>query len=227
MSSLQNRMTSGKILPQLIKFALPVMVANFLQQFYGIIDMLIVGRFTGSAGLSAVSTGSNVTFILTFLCTGLTIGGEVLVAQHVGANDDKGKSEVIGTLFTMCIIAAFIVGAIALALYKPMLSLMNTPPEALKDAEDFALVSIFGVFFIFGYNSICSILRGIGDSKRPMYFIGISSIVNIALVCVFVGPLNMRALGAGLATVIAQGISCVVAVVYLYRRREYLALTLS
>lgn len=220
MPNIQNRMTSGKVLPQLIRFAMPILVANFLQQFYSIVDMLIVGQFTGNVGLSAVTTGSNLTTVLTCVCIGLAVGGEVMVAQHVGALDNKGKSEVIGTLFTMSILAAFFMGLIALLIYKPMLGLMNVPEAAQADAGAYTLMSIFGVLFIFGYNSICAVLRGMGDAKRPMYIIGISAVCNIVLDYIFVGPLGMRAFGAALATVISQGVSCVIAVVYLYRKRE-------
>lgn len=220
MPEIQNRMTSGKVMPQLIRFAVPILVANFLQQFYSIVDMMIVGQFTGNTGLSAITSASNLMVVLTCICIGLAVGGDVLVAQYVGAGDHKGKSEVIGTLFTMSIVAALFMGILALLVYKPMLGLMNVPEAAQADAEAYTLTSIFGVFFIFGYNSICAVLRGMGDSKRPMYIIGISAVCNIVLDYIFVGALGMRAFGAALATVISQGLSCVIAVIYLYRNRE-------
>jgi putative MATE family efflux protein len=213
-------MTEGRIMPQLIKFALPLLVANFLQQFYALVDMAIVGRFVGSAGLSAVTIGQNVSFILTFLCTGLTMGGQVLVAQHVGAQDEKGKSQVIGTLMTMCVVGAVGIGLITLAIYKPVLVWMDVPDESMQYAKDYTFISIIGVLFIFGYNAICAVLRGMGDSKRPMLIIGISSICNIILDLVFVGPLNMGAGGAALATIMSQALSCIIAAIYLYKKRE-------
>lgn len=213
-------MTEGSIVPQIIRFAIPLLVANFLQQFYALVDMMVVGQFVGSTGLSAVTIGQNVSFILTFICTGLSTGGQVLVAQYVGANDEKGKSQVIGTLMTMCVIGAFVIGIFTLAIYKTVLVWMNVPTEAMKDAQEYTFVSILGVFFIFGYNAICAVLRGMGDSKRPMLIIGIASVCNIVLDLLFVGPLKMGAMGAALATVIAQGVSCVIAAVYLYHRRE-------
>lgn len=218
--SIQHRMTEGRIIPQLVKFALPLLVANFLQQFYALVDMLVVGQYVGSTGLSAVTIGQNVSFILTFICTGLTVGGQVLIAQCVGANDERGKSQVIGTLMTMCVVGAAIMGAFTLAVYKDVLVWMDVPPEAMKDAQEYTFVSILGVFFIFGYNAICAVLRGMGDSKRPMLIIGVASVCNIVLDILFVGPFEMGAMGAALATVIAQGVSCVIAAVYLYRRRE-------
>ncbi len=218
--SIQNRMTEGRIIPQLIKFALPLLVANFLQQFYALVDMMIVGQFVGSTGLSAVTIGQNVSFILTFVCTGLSLGGQVLIAQYVGANDEKGKSQVIGTLMTMCVIGAVIMGIFTLLVYKTVLVWMDVPAEAMKDAQDYTFVSILGVLFIFGYNAICAVLRGMGDSKRPMLIIGVSSVCNIVLDLLFVGPLKMGAMGAALATILSQGISCVIAAVYLYHRRE-------
>lgn len=181
---------------------------------------MIVGKFFGSVGLSAVTIGHNVSFILTFLCTGLALGGQVLVAQYVGAQDDKGKSEVIGTLMTMCVVGAIIMGLFTLCVYEQVLVWMDVPAEAMKDAKDYTFVSILGVIFIFGYNAICAVLRGMGDSKRPMLIIGVSSCCNIVLDLVFVGVFSMGAMGAALATVMSQAISCVIAAIYLYKHRE-------
>ncbi len=218
--ALINDLTQGPLARQLITFALPFIGANILQVAYNIVDMAVVGRFVGSSGLSAVSIGGQVIYLLTCLAVGASNGGQVLVAQIVGSGNLDRLKRCIGTIFSTLFLvaaAAILLGFFALDL---ALELMNTPQEAYADARSYLLISIAGLIFTYGYNAVCSILRGMGDSKRPLIFILIASLVNLVLDFVFVGAFGMGTAGAALATVIGQASSFCFAIAYLYRRRD-------
>lgn len=218
--SISNNLTAGPILPQLVRFALPFFVSFFLQNLYNVVDMLVVGQYVGSAGLSAVTIGGQAAFIMTSICVGVSEGGHIVAAQYVGANDKKGLSETTGTLFSLCIIASVVMTAIGLAIYRPVLGWVDTPTESMQDARQYMFVICLGTFFTFGYNVISALLRGMGDSKHPMIFVAIASVVNIVLDLIFVGSLGLSALGAAIATIMAQAVSLIISLVFLYKKRE-------
>ncbi|MGI5936156.1 MAG: MATE family efflux transporter [Oscillospiraceae bacterium] len=213
-------LTDGKVLNRLVSFALPIFLANVLQTLYGAVDTMIVGQYVGSAGISAVTVGSQISFFLTTLGMGLAQGGQIIVSQLRGADDEKNLNSVIGALFSIGAICGLAVGIIGAMFYPPALGLLNTPEEAWDQAGDYTLICCLGMVFVFLYNSISSIMRGLGDSTRPLVFIGIATVINIILDIIFVGPLNMGAGGAAIATVMAQALSVLFGIVYLYRRRR-------
>ena len=213
-------LTTGSVTKKLLIFAFPFMLSNILQMIYNMVDMVVVGQFVGSAGLSAVSIGGQILMLMTTLCMGFSSSGQILISQLVGARDREGMKYTIGTLFTTIMALAILLTVVGILFHEQMLGLLHTPQEAMGQAKDYMLVCSFGFVFIYGYNMVCAVLRGMGDSKRPFVFIAIASLVNLVLDIVFVGPLGMGAGGAALATVIAQGVSFGVALVYLYRRRE-------
>jgi len=215
----EQNLTVGHVPTQLIKFAIPLFFANLLQSLYNIVDMLVVGRIVGSIGVAAISNASTLVFIVNAICTGVTLGGTVLIAQYKGANDRKSQKETVGTIYSVTAIVALLITGIGLSIYKPLLDLMGVPPEALQDAYDYMLIIFLGTFFVFGYNATCSILRGFGDSMRPLIFVGIATVINIILDCLFVGPMKMGTVGAAYATVIAQGVSFIISIAYLKRQR--------
>ena len=218
--SITNRMTEGPILPQLARFAIPFFVSFFLQNLYNVVDMIVVGQFVGSAGLSAVTISGQASFIMTSICVGISEGGHIVASQYVGADDKKGISETTGTLFSLCIIASAIMMIIGLGLYRPLLRWVDTPAESMKDAREYMFVICLGTFFTFGYNVISALLRGMGDSKRPMYFVAIASVVNIIGDLILVGLFDLSALGAAIATIFAQAVSVAISIVYLYKKRD-------
>lgn len=221
METLQDRsLLTGSVPKQLLLFSLPFLGANVLQSVYSVVDMIIVGRFVGSAGLSGVSVGSQITALFTSLGTGLSMGGQMMLAQYKGARDQQAQKESIGTMLTFMLLLGLLLTIPCLIFARPLLSLLNTPEESMADAMGYFIVCALGIVFIFGYNSVCAVLRGLGDSRRPMYFVAVSTVVNIVLDLLFVGPLHMGAAGAAAATIIAQGISFVIAAIYLYRHRE-------
>ena len=212
-------LTEGSIIRNLIRFSWPFLLSTFLQALYNIVDMLIAGWYVGPVGISAINTGGFVTHIVTNLIIGFTVGGTILVAQYLGAKQHKELTATIGSMFSIYAISAVFITGIMLLFCEPILHLLQTPAEAFADAQAYLTICISGTVFIFGYNAVCAMLRGMGDSVRPMVFVAIATGINIALDLLFVGGMGMRAAGAALATVIAQAASFVISVVYLMRNK--------
>lgn len=212
-------MTQGSVLRQLFVFAVPVALANALQAVYSMVDMVVVGQFVGSAGLSAVGIGGQLLNMFLSIGMGFSFGAQILLSQQVGAQD-KDLQPTIGTLFTTELISAIVFGVLGIVCAGQLLGIMNTPEAAWEDAKAYTIVCCCGMVFIYGYNAVCAILRGMGESKLPMIFIAMASLVNLALDLLFVAVFQLGALGAALATVIAQGVSFVISLVYLYKNRE-------
>ena len=218
MSQFENNLSEGSVAKRLILFALPVLLSNIIQSLYSVADMLIVGRFAGTVSMSAVNIGGQVTFIITNIVFGLCLGGTVLIGQYLGAGERDKMHRTISTLITGLIILGVASTAIFIFLRDPLLRLIQTPAESFAEAREYLFVTILGILFIFGYNALSAILRGMGDSKRPFYFVTISCVTNIILDILFVGPLHMGARGAAIATVISQAMSMLLCVFFLMRR---------
>lgn len=213
-------LTQGNPMKQLLSFAFPFVLANLLQQAYNLADMVIVGRFVGSAGLSAASAGGELATVFLFIAVGFCSAAQIIISQHIGAGDRDRVSNTIGTLATFVFAIAAVSMVIALSACDALIRLLSVPEEAKAYAHDYSFVYYLGMIPVFGYNAVSSVLRGMGDSKRPFLFIAIAATTNIVLDLLFVGPLKMECLGAALATVISQTISFIIAVIYLYRRKE-------
>ena len=215
-----NDLTNGSVAKQLMKFAGPFILANLLQNVYNMVDMIVVGQFVGSSALSAVSIGGDILHLATFIVMGVGSAGQILIAQYVGNKRQDKLSSTIGTMFSSLTIIAVIMTFVGLFFRDALLDLLNTPEEAYSQAQDYCTICYLGLIFIYGYNIVSSVLRGMGDSKRPLMFIAIAAVMNLVLDLVFVAGLGMKSFGAALATVIGQGFSFIVSVIYLYRRRE-------
>lgn len=219
MKQIEFDFTTGNIIAQMVRFGLPLLAANLLQQLYSIVDMVIVGRFVGSAGLSAVSSCAQFSFVMNAVCMGVSMGGTVLVAQCRGAGDMVGQSRTAGTLFFLSFIGSGIITAMGLACYRPVLSLLQVPPEAERYAYDYMRIICAGSVFVFGYNAVCAVLRGAGDSKSPFYFVTLATVVNIGLDLLLTGYCEMGTAGAALATIASQAASFAATFICLYLRR--------
>ncbi|MBQ3156507.1 MAG: MATE family efflux transporter [Clostridia bacterium] len=219
-TSMVTDLTGGSVTKLLLRFAFPLFVSNALQAIYNIVDMIIVGQYIGGAGMSAVSIGGDVLHLLTFVAMGFSSAGQVLIAQYVGARDMDAVQKTIGTMFTFLLGVSLVISVGCFFIRDLMLGLLNTPSESYAYTMDYTVTCIIGLFFIYGYNIISAILRGMGDSRRPFVFIAIAAIVNIILDLLFVAVFHMEVYGAALATVISQGVSFVIALAYLYRHRE-------
>lgn len=215
-------LTQGRVMPQLVRFAFPIFLANLLQSLYNIADLFVVGRFLGSSGLAALSSAVMLCYIITALCAGITTGGSVLVAQYQGAGDLRARQKAVGALFTLSGLTAAGITLGSLLLYGPILRAMSVPAGSLAMSMDYMHIISLGTVFVLGYNAVCAVLRGMGDSQSPLVFVAIATVLNILLDLLLVGPLGLGAAGAALATVLAQGLSFLVALVTL-RRRGFLS----
>lgn len=222
-----NDLTEGSVVKKLFYFATPFMLSNLLQTLYNLVDMAVVGHYMGSAGLSAVSIGGRLVELLTFLCVGFCTGGQILLSQQVGAKKYKEMQKTIGTLFTVTMVLALVLGGLSVIFHKQLLGLLNTPEAAFDEAAKYMVICNCGCIFIFGYNALCSILRGMGDSKRPLLFVAIASVINLVLDVILVAGFGMGAAGAAIATVLSQAVSFIWALVYLIRKKESFGFTFS
>ena len=214
-------LTQGSVGKQLIKFSIPFLLSNLLQAFYSVADMIIVGRLCGTHGITGVNIGSQINILVTGAAFGLAVGGTVLIAQYGGAKKFDEQKKTIGTLFTAYMILAVICTAVMLLLGDTLLKLLNTPEVAFVEAENYYMICMSGLIFMFAYNVISAILRGMGDSKRPLYFVLIATIVNIIFDIILVGPFKMGAAGAAYATVGAQALSVVLSLIYLAKNHFF------
>lgn len=211
-------LTKGSVTKTLIQFSLPFLLANLVQNLYGLVDLLIVGRFTDAAGLSAVSLGG--LMMGTFNCAviGLTVGGTVLVGQFQGAGRTKDVEETIASMFTLYFIIGILLACVLMPLSAPLLRLIDTPEECFAGALSYFRVCIGGLVFTAGYNTLSAALRGLGDSKNPLIFVLIACVANIIGDLILVAVFDMGPAGAALATVASQALSMVIGIFYLKKQ---------
>ena len=215
----QHNLAKGDLFHNMILFSLPYLLSYFLQTLYGLADLLIAGRFNGADVISAVSIGSQVMHMVTVMIVGLAMGTTVMIGRFVGAEDDDGIRRAIGntvSLFTMIAAAATLA---LLGLTQPIVHLLSTPPEAVPGALAYLRICFAGIPFIVAYNILNSIFRGMGDSRSPMLFIAVACALNILLDLLFMGPMQLGAAGAALATVVAQAASVAFALVGIRKTR--------
>ena len=215
MSKVEKNLTEGNVAKQLTLFALPFLFSNLIQTLYNVADMFIVGQYVGPTGISGVNIGGQVTFMMTTLVIGLSVGGTVVIAQYLGNKDRKAVIECIGTLLLSLMGAAVLLTTLMLLFSDEILWLIQTPEESYGEARSYLDITILGTVFIFGYNALSAIMRGMGDSKRPMIFVILACVTNIILDYVLVGYFSMGASGAAIATVFSQGLSMILCIIYL------------
>lgn len=219
-AKLRKDFTTGSIPKQLFYLMIPFMLSNALQVLYSTIDMIIVGKYVGTAGLSAVSQSSSIVNFATMVCLGFANGGQVLISQAIGAGKKKETNSIIGTLFTVILAIGLIFTALIIISKGMVIKVMNIPPEATQMSNDYLTICGMGMTFTAGYNMVSATLRGMGDSKRPLLFIAIASVVNLALDILFTGFWGWGVAGAAWATIIGQAVSFVFSLYYLYKNKE-------
>ncbi len=215
-----NDLTKGNVTKTLVTFAFPLFLSNMLQAIYNIVDMVVVGQVMGMNGMSAVSIGGDVLHLLSFVAMGFSNAGQVIISQFVGAGLMDKVRKLIGTLFTFLLIVSISLSIICFIGRDALLGFLNTPESSYKDAMDYTICCLVGLVFIYGYNVVSAILRGMGDSKRPFIFISIAAVLNTILDIIFVAFWNMGTFGAALATVIGQAVSFITSIVYLAKHKE-------
>jgi len=218
--TLSKDFTQGSIVWQLLWFTLPFMASNALQVLYSTIDMIVVGKYVGTAGLSAVSQSSLILNFATMVCLGFSNAGQVLISQAIGAGKRKEMNEIIGTLFSLIVLLGLALSAIILIGRVWIMDVMNIPEESYSMVTDYLIICGAGLIFTAGYNMVSAVLRGMGDSKRPFMFIGIASAVNLVLDLLFIGGLGLGVAGAAWATIIGQAVSFIFSLYFLYKNRE-------
>ena len=219
-SSLSKDFTKGNIARQLILLTLPFMASNALQVLYSTIDMVIVGKYVGTAGLSAVAQSSQIMNFATMVTLGFSNGGQVLISQALGSGKKKELNSIIGTLFSLILLLGVFLTAVALSFRVPIMNAMNIPAESYDMASDYLIICGAGLVFTAGYNMVSAVLRGMGDSRRPFLFIAIASFVNLVLDLLFTGYLGMGVAGAAYATVIGQAVAFIFSVFFLKKHKE-------
>ena len=210
--------TEGKIFSPLISFAFPVLIALFLQAMYGAVDLWVVGKFGSAADVSAVATGGQVTYTVTVVIVGLSMGITVLIGQKIGEGREKEAGQVIGSGICMFLLISIALTAAMLLSAEPLAHLMQAPEAALSQTVDYLRICFAGTAFIVAYNVLGSVFRGIGDSKMPLITVAIACVFNIIGDLIFVAVFHMGTQGAALATVMAQAFSVLLSI-FIIRRQ--------
>ncbi len=218
--SISKDFTKGNISLQLLLFTLPFMASNALQVIYSTVDMVVVGKFVGTAGLSAVSLSSLVLNFATMVCLGFSNAGQVMISQAIGSGKRKSLNSIIGTLFSMILIFSLVLSAVFLLGRAWIMNVMNVPKESYDMAADYLVICACGMVFTAGYNMVSAVLRGMGDSKRPFLFIGIASVVNLVLDIIFTGIMGFGVAGVAWATITGQAVSFIFSLYYLFKNRS-------
>ena len=213
-----NDLTKGSVGRNLLLFALPYLLSCFMQTFYGMADLFVVGLYNGSETTTAVSIGSQVMHMLTVIIVGFAMGTTVRIGRSVGAKDDRAVTETVGTSIVFFAGFALVMTVVLLVGVNGIIKVMLTPAEAVTETSVYLAICFAGIPFITAYNVISSMFRGAGDSKRPMYFVCIACVVNIVLDFVFIGACGLGAAGAALGTVCGQAVSVAVALLMMRKR---------
>lgn len=215
----KNDFTQGNIVIKLLKFMIPILGALILQAMYGAVDILVVGQFGTTAGISGVSTGSSIVNLVTFTITGLSMGVTVVMGRYFGEKKNDKVGQVVGGAIFLFMILSVVIAVIMLVCARPLAILMQAPEEALDLTVLYVRICGGGIFFIIAYNVISSISRGIGDSTMPLVFVGIACIVNIFGDLLFIAVFKWNVAGAALATVMAQAVSVILSIIIIKRRK--------
>jgi putative MATE family efflux protein len=218
-------MTKGPEAGHILAFTVPMLIGNVFQQSYNVIDSIIVGRAIGKYALGAVGASFPILFLLVALFIGVSLGFSTMVSQYYGAKDMARVRRTVDTAIVFSLLASVVFTAAGLLLSEPILTLLNTPAEIIGQAAVFLRIMFCGMFFFIGYNVVSSILWGLGDSKTPLYFLAFSTVINVLLALLFVLVFKWGIAGSAWASVIAQGVSLLMCLIYL-RNHDLLQLRL-
>lgn len=213
-----HSLTQGSVGKVLLRFSLPFFLANLLQALYEAVDLLVVGLYCPAESVAAVSTGTQVTQIITSLLSGLTLGGTVLVAKYTGLGDTQRVERAIGTTLTAFGVFSLVLSVVLGASVPGILQLLQTPAASVEEAWQYVFICCMGTFFLCEYNALSAVLRGYGDSLTPLLFVAVACVCNVVGDLVLVGVFHLGPAGTAFATVFSQGVSMVCAVVYLNSR---------
>lgn len=216
----ENSMTSGNILKQLVWFSIPLLLGNLFQQLYNTVDSVIVGNFVGKSALAAVGASAPIINMLVGFFMGLATGASVVISQYYGAKDEKRLHDAVHTSMALTIVVGIVMTVIGSVLSPLMVSLIGTPQDVFDNATLYLQIYFYGVLGLMVYNMGSGILRAVGDAKRPLYFLILSSVINIVLDYAFVVYFGMGIAGVAWATLIAQCTSAILVMILLIRTKE-------
>jgi len=219
-------LTEGNSSRLILNFAVPMLIGNVFQQFYNIADSIIVGKFIGKEALAAVGASFPLIFMLISFVIGISMGTTVIVAQYYGAKDLRKVKRAMDTLYIFLFFSSIFVTLLGIFFARPIFQLISLPADILPQAVTYFHVYMTGFLFFFGFNGTSAILRGLGDSKTPLYFLIISTLMNVLLAVLFVAIFHWGVTGAALATVIAQAGAFITGIIYLNRKHEVVKLSL-
>lgn len=220
-------MTQGKPLKLILAFSIPLLIGNIFQQFYNMVDSIIVGQFIGEEALAAVGSTGSMVFLVIGFCNGIASGFGVMISQAFGAGDKKRLRNYVAVALMLSAAVMVVLTAVTMVTTEPLLRLMRTPDNIMEGASSYLMMIYGGLGATLYYNVLSCILRGVGDSRTPLYFLIVSSLLNVVLDLLFVITFHMGVAGAGLATVIAQGVSAVLCLVYMFKKFPMLRLEKS
>lgn len=218
-------MTTGNPIGHILKFTLPLLVGNLFQQLYNLVDSLIVGNFVGADALASVGACGSMNFLFFSLSSGLAIGIGIIVAQFFGAKDEENIRSTIANSIYVLGAVAIMVSILGIVFCPALLRLLQTPESIIGNSILYMRTTCAGIIAIAMYNGVASILRALGDSKTPLYFLMISSVVNVSLDLLFVLKFEWSVFGVALATIIAQAVSAISAMIFAYKKVPYFRLT--
>lgn len=219
-----KNLTEGNSGSLIFKFAMPMLIGNVFQQLYNIVDSIIVGRYIGKQALAAVGASFPLIFMLISFVVGVAMGTTIIVSQYFGARDIKMVKRSIETMYIFLFFASIVVTLLGITLSGPIFRLINLPDDVMPQAITYFNIYLIGTIFFFGFNGISSVLRGLGDSKTPLYFLVISTVMNVILVWLFVAVFKWGVAGSAWATVIAQAGAFFTGIIYLNRTHEIVKL---
>ncbi len=219
---MQSAMTKGKPITLLIKFVIPIFLGFVFQQFYNMIDTVIVGRFVSPNALAAVGSTGTIMFMIMGIANGLTTGYTVLISQMFGAGDKEGTRKAFVNAIILGIISTVLITVIAIIVMHPLLKLMNTPADIYDDAYAYITTICAGSIALIGYNLLAASLRAIGNSRTPLYFLIFSTVLNIILDLVFIIGFKLGTFGAALATDVSQAASAILCMIYIVKNVDIL-----
>jgi putative MATE family efflux protein len=220
-------LTTGKEGKLIFQFAAPMLLGNVFQQLFSVVDSIVVGKFIGKEALAAVGASFPVIFIMVSMIIGLVMGTTVVISQYFGAKDFVKVRRAIDTMYIYCAIAGIITTVIGLIISEPLLRLLGLPEEIMPQATQYLQIYLSGIIIFFGFNGTSAVLRGLGDSKTPLYFLIIATVANIILVLLFVAVFKWGVSGAAYATLIANGLAFGLAIYWLNKTHKIIRIAIK
>lgn len=215
-----TNLTEGPIMRTLLTFAVPIVLADLVQQLYSMVDLVVIGQFVGNAGTIGVNTGGEIADLITPVAIGFSTAGQIYIAQLVGSGHEKKVKDTIGTLLTFMMLLSIALMAITIVFCSPILNLLNCPEEGFDQAVQYMIITAIGIPCIFGYNAVCGVLRGMGESRSPLIFILVAASINIVLDLLLVAVIPLEAAGTAIATVASQLGSFIAAFYFMWRNKD-------